>query len=38
MTDILGLSENTIKTRLRRARGMLKERLNDTEWEVLSHE
>lgn len=38
MADILGLSENTIKTRLRRARGMLKERLNDTEWEVLSHE
>ena len=38
MADILGLAENTIKTRLRRAREMLKERLNDTEWEVLSHE
>ena len=38
IADILGVSENTIKTRLRRARGMLKERLNDTEWEVLSHE
>ncbi|MFF5994876.1 sigma-70 family RNA polymerase sigma factor [Lysinibacillus sp. KU-BSD001] len=38
MAELLGVSENTVKTRLRRARGMLKERLDDTEWEVLSHE
>ncbi|WP_431029975.1 sigma-70 family RNA polymerase sigma factor [Lysinibacillus sp. LZ02] len=38
MAELLEVSENTVKTRLRRARGMLKKRLDDTEWEVLSHE
>lgn len=38
VAELLGLSENTVKTRLRRARAMLKERLGEMEWEVLSHE
>lgn len=36
--ELLNLSENTIKTRLRRAREMLKLRLVEAEWEVLRHE
>jgi RNA polymerase sigma factor (sigma-70 family) len=38
VAELLGLSENTVKTRLRRAKIMLKERLGEMEWEVLSHE
>lgn len=35
---LLSVSDNTIKTRLRRARQLLKEQLSQDEWEVLSHE
>lgn len=35
MADILACTENTIKTRLHRARKMLQERLEKSEWEVL---
>ena len=35
IADILACSENTIKTRLHRARQMLQERLEKSEWEVL---
>ena len=35
---LLSVSDNTIKTRLRRARHLLKEQLSQDEWEVLSHE
>ena len=38
IAGLLGLSENTVKTRLRRARSMLKERLDESDWEVLSYE
>lgn len=37
IADVLGLSENTVKTRLRRAREQLKPKLTG-EWEVLEHE
>lgn len=35
---LLSLSDNTVKTRLRRARQLLKKELTYEEWEVLSHE
>lgn len=35
---MLAMSENTIKTRLKRAREMLKTRLNEQDWEVLRYE
>lgn len=35
---LLQLSDNTVKTRLRRARQLLKEKLTHAEWEVMSHE
>lgn len=38
VATLLGISDNTVKTRMRRARHLLKERLSATEWEVLSHE
>ena len=36
--ELLALSDNTVKTRLRRARQLLKEQLASDEWEVLSYE
>ncbi|WP_332651245.1 sigma-70 family RNA polymerase sigma factor [Lysinibacillus sp. 54212] len=38
IASLLGLSENTVKTRLKRAREMLKLRLNERDWEVLRYE
>ena len=38
VASLLFLSDNTVKTRLRRARQLLKEQLSQDEWEVLSHE
>lgn len=38
VASLLSLSDNTVKTRLRRARQLLKEQLSQDEWEVLSHE
>lgn len=38
VAELLDLSENTVKTRLRRGRTLLKERLDEKQWEVLSHE
>lgn len=35
---LLSVSDNTVKTRLRRARQLLKEQLSQDEWEVLTHE
>lgn len=35
---VLGIPENTVKTRLRRAREALKSYLKQEEWEVLMHE
>lgn len=35
IADILGCSENTVKTRLRRARTLLQGQLEQSEWEVL---
>lgn len=35
---LLGISDNTVKTRMRRARQLLKESLAEEEWEVLSNE
>lgn len=35
---LLGISDNTVKTRMRRARLLLKESLAEDEWEVLSNE
>ncbi|MGE7111722.1 sigma-70 family RNA polymerase sigma factor [Lysinibacillus sp. NPDC047702] len=35
IADILALTENTVKTRLRRARQMLQEKLDKNDWEVL---
>ncbi|SOC36552.1 sigma-70 family RNA polymerase sigma factor [Ureibacillus acetophenoni] len=34
----LNLSDNTVKTRLRKARALLKEELKNNQWEVLLHE
>lgn len=38
VASLLAVSDNTIKTRLRRARQLLKNQLSQDEWEVLSHE
>lgn len=38
MAELLRLSENTVKTRLRRAREQLKTRINEQDWEVLRDE
>ena len=38
VAELLSISDNTVKTRLRRARQLLKEQLAQDEWEVLSHE
>lgn len=38
VSTLLNLSDNTVKTRLRRARQLLKEQLTNDEWEVLSNE
>ncbi|MEK5231778.1 sigma-70 family RNA polymerase sigma factor [Lysinibacillus sp. FSL K6-0232] len=38
IAQLLGVSENTVKTRLRRAREALKPHLQQEEWEVLQHE
>ena len=38
VASLLGLSDNTVKTRLRRARQLLKDQLSNDEWEVLSNE
>lgn len=35
IAEILGCSENTVKTRVRRARTLLQEQLDQSEWEVL---
>lgn len=35
---ILSISDNTVKTRLRKARGLLKNQLKQDQWEVLLHE
>ena len=35
IAEIVGCSENTVKTRLRRARKLLQEQLDQSEWEVL---
>ncbi|WP_285395350.1 sigma-70 family RNA polymerase sigma factor [Lysinibacillus sp. fls2-241-R2A-57] len=38
IAQVLGIAENTVKTRLRRAREALKSHLKQEEWEVLGHE
>ena len=38
VAQLLSISDNTVKTRLRRARQLLKEKLSSDEWEVLSNE
>ena len=38
VSALLGISDNTVKTRLRRARQLLKEQLSSDAWEVLAHE
>ena len=38
VSALLGVSDNTVKTRLRRARQLLKDQLSSDEWEVLAHE
>ena len=38
IAQLLGIAENTVKTRLRRAREALKPHLKQEEWEVLRHE
>ena len=38
VSDLLQLSDNTVKTRLRRARQLLKQQLSDADWEVLHYE
>lgn len=38
IASVLGIPENTVKTRLRRAREALKPLLKQEEWEVLMHE
>jgi len=38
VSTLLVISDNTVKTRLRRARQLLKEQLSSDEWEVLTHE
>lgn len=38
IAELLNLSENTVKTRLRKARLLLKEQLSNEQWEVLQDE
>lgn len=38
VAHILFVSDNTVKTRLRKARALLKEQLKHSQWEVLLHE
>ena len=38
IATLLAISDNTVKTRLRRARQLLKQKLSEDEWEVLAHE
>ena len=38
MAELLSISENTVKTRLRRARELLKEHVNASSWEELLNE
>ncbi|HEY4623339.1 MAG TPA: sigma-70 family RNA polymerase sigma factor, partial [Solibacillus sp.] len=38
VATLLAISDNTVKTRLRRARQLLKGQLSQDAWEVLSHE
>ncbi len=38
VSQILSISDNTVKTRLRKARALLKVRLKHDEWEVLTNE
>lgn len=38
VAEILSIPQNTVKTRLRKARSLLKEKIHPTEWEVLLHE
>ncbi len=38
IAQLLGIAENTVKTRLKRAREALKSHLKQEEWEVLRHE
>lgn len=38
VADLLGIPDNTVKTRLRKARQVLKTKLSSEEWEVLAHE
>ena len=38
VAQLLSVSDSTVKTRLRRARQLLKEKLSSDEWEVLSNE
>ncbi|WP_342541744.1 sigma-70 family RNA polymerase sigma factor [Paenisporosarcina sp. FSL H8-0542] len=38
VAQILSVSDNTVKTRLRKARALLKEQLKHNQWEVLLHE
>lgn len=38
IAELLSLSENTVKTRLRRAREILKQRITENQWEELAHE
>jgi RNA polymerase sigma-70 factor (ECF subfamily) len=38
VAQILSVTDNTVKTRLRKARALLKEQLKHNQWEVLLHE
>ena len=38
VSQLLIISDSTVKTRLRKARSLLKEKLKDGEWEVLVNE
>ena len=38
VANLLRISDNTVKTRMRRARQLLKEKLSSEEWEVLANE
>lgn len=38
VSGMLSVSDNTVKTRLRKARSLLKDQLKENDWEVLIHE
>ncbi len=38
VAQMLSISDNTVKTRLRKARALLKDQLKSNQWEVLLHE